>query len=43
MDNENKTPQKEPEEPAAAEESIPVASTAFFGEAQPDFWDENFF
>lgn len=31
------------DEPAPAEESIPVASAIFFGEPQPDFWDENFF
>lgn len=31
------------DEPTPAEESIPVASTIFFGEPQPDFWDENFF
>lgn len=29
--------------PASADESIPVASAIFFGEPQPDFWDENFF
>jgi|GEM_PF-6004272 len=30
-------------EPDPPEESIPVASTIFFGDPRPDFWDENFF